>query len=321
MKFISQKYKPIQIEDFLIKDNFVDILNSFITIENLNLIFVGGMSTGKTSLIELIIKKYYENYENYKDNILFINSLYDQGISQLRQDIRTFCQTYSSIPDKKKFIILDDIDYIPIQNQQILRNFIDKYSTNVFFLMSCSNVNKVIESIQSKQYMIKINNFDYNSLKSIMKTIIKKEKMDIHDDAIDFLIKISNNSIRVILNYLDKIKILNNKKNNINLDYVKTICSNIKFTEFNNFLTHLKNDNIKDAIHILNYYYDNGYSVIDILDIFFEYIKLTDVINEELKYDITECIINSIIIFNEVHEDEIELSFFTLNVYKIIKNI
>ena len=40
MKFISQKYKPIQIEDFLIKDNFVDILNSFITIENLNLIFL-----------------------------------------------------------------------------------------------------------------------------------------------------------------------------------------------------------------------------------------------------------------------------------------
>ncbi len=321
MKFISQKYKPIQIEDFLIKDNFVEILNSFIEIENLNLIIVGGMSTGKTSLIELIIQNYYKNYNNYKDNVLYINSLYDQGISQLRQDIRTFCQTYSSIANKKKFIILDDIDYIPIQNQQILRNFIDKYSSNVFFLMSCSNVNKVIESIQSKQYMIKINNFDYNSLKYITNNIIQKEKIIIHDDAIDFLIKISNNSIRVILNYLDKIKILNDKKNDIDLNYVKTICSNIKFTEFNNFLTYLKNDDLKKAIHILNYYYDNGYSVIDILDIFFEYIKLTDVISEELKYNITECIINSIIIFNEVHEDEIELSFFTLNVYKIIKNI
>ena len=151
MEFISQKYKPTKLDDFLIKDDFVDILKSFILIDNLNIIIVGGMTTGKTSLIELIIKNYYSGLVNYKDNILYINSLYDQGISQLRQDIRTFCQTYSTVQNKKKFIVLDDVDYIPIQNQQILRNFIDKYSNNVFFIMSCSNINKVIESIQSKQ--------------------------------------------------------------------------------------------------------------------------------------------------------------------------
>lgn len=321
MEFISKKYKPTSIEDFTIKDDFVNIINSFIQIENLNIIITGGMSTGKTSLIELIIKKYYENYNNYSENILHINSLYDQGISQLRQDIRTFCQTYSVIPNRKKFIVFDDIDYIPVQNQQILRNFMDKYNENIFFIMSCSNINKVIESIQSKQYMIKINNFNYTSLKSIVNKIIQNEKIKITNEAIDFIIKISNNSIKVILNYLDKIKILNKYNNKIDIEYVKNICTNIKFSEFDKYIDLLKNDEIKDAISILNNYYINGFSVIDILDVFFEFIKISDSISQTLKYNITQYIINSIIVFNEIHEDNIELSFFTSNIYRIIKNI
>jgi DNA polymerase III delta prime subunit len=278
------------------------------------------MSTGKTSLINLIIQKYYSNnsnYSDYSDNVLNINSLYDQGISQLRQDIRTFCQTYSVIPNKKKFIVLDDIDYIPVQNQQILRNFIDKY-TNVFFLMSCSNINKVVESLQSKQYMIKLNNFDYNSLMYISKNVIKNEKINISNEALDFLIKVSNYSIRVILNYFDKIKILDNPGEK-NLDYVKSICTNIKYEYFDKYLLYLKNGDIKEAIELLDNYYDSGFSVIDILDVFFEYIKYTNIIHEELKYHIIEHIIKSIIIFNEIHEDDIELSFFTLNLYRLIQ--
>merc|ERR1711965_162465 len=100
--------------------------------------------------------------------------------------------------------------------------------------MSCSNVNKVIESIQSKQYMIKINNFNYHSLLHVSKNIINKEKINITQDAIDFIIKISNNSIRVILNYLDKIKILNNTEL-VDLDYIKNICTNIKYSEFDKY--------------------------------------------------------------------------------------
>jgi len=185
--------------------------------------------------------------------------------------------------------------------------------------MSCSNINKVIESIQSKQYMIKINNFNNHSLSRISNIIIKKEKINITSDAIDFIIKISNNSIRVILNYLDKIKILDHNQL-IDLDYIKNICTNIKYSEFDFYLQLIKDDKVKDAIEILDYYYSNGYSVIDILDIFFEYIKLTNVVDEDLKFNIIESIIKSIIIFNEIHEDDIELSFFTLNLYKIIKN-
>ena len=44
------------------------------------------------------------------NDILIINSLKEQGIQYYRSEVKTFCQTRCSIPNKKKIIVLDDID-------------------------------------------------------------------------------------------------------------------------------------------------------------------------------------------------------------------
>ena len=72
----------------------------------------------------------------------------------------------------KKFIILDDIDLINEQSQQVFRNCIDKYSHNVHFLSSCINIQKVIDSVQSR-CIIKINSMDKKSLNKIFEKIKK----------------------------------------------------------------------------------------------------------------------------------------------------
>ena len=85
-----------------------------------------------------------------------INSLKEQGIQYYRTDVKTFCQTRCSIPGKKKIVILDDIDNINEQSQQVFRNCIDKYNNNVHFISSCSNVQKVIDTLQSRMIIIKL---------------------------------------------------------------------------------------------------------------------------------------------------------------------
>ena len=93
----------------------------------------------------------------YIDDILVINSLKEQGIQYYRTEVKTFCQTRCSIQGKKKIVILDDIDNINEQSQQVFRNCIDKYSNNVHFISSCSNIQKVIDSLQSRKIIIKLN--------------------------------------------------------------------------------------------------------------------------------------------------------------------
>ena len=180
-KSFIHKFQPIYFDDFGKNNNVIDILKTLILMDNLNILLLGNIASGKTSLLNAIIKEYYKDSVpcDYEENVLFINSLKEQGINYYRTDVKTFCQTSSIIPNKKKIIILDDIDIINEQSQQVFRNCIDKYSHNVHFISSCSNIQKVIESIQSRFYIIKIKPLHKETLKEIIDTIKKNENIDI----------------------------------------------------------------------------------------------------------------------------------------------
>ena len=68
-----------------------------------------------------------------------------------------------------------------------------------------------------------------------------------------------------------------------------------------------------DVIHNI---YNEGYSVIDILDCYLNYIKITNIIDEDSKYNIIILISKYNLIFYNIHEDIIELTFFTNNIIK-----
>ena len=73
-----------------------------------------------------------------------------------------------------------------------------------------------------------------------------------------------------------------------------------------------------EAIKLIYNIFDKGYSVIDILDNYFIFIKNTNCVNEEQKYNIIPHICKYIAVFNEIHEHEIELALFTNNISKCV---
>jgi DNA polymerase III delta prime subunit len=310
------KYKPTMFKDFEIDQNIISILDTLISMNNLNILFVGDSGSGKTSLINALIKEYY-NGISYSDNILIINSLKEQGIQYYRTEVKTFCQTRCSIPNKKKIIVLDDIDNINEQSQQVFRNCIDKYSNNVHFISSCSNIQKVIDSLQSRKIIIKINSLNDKGLMKILTKIKTQESISIDKKAEKFILMVCNGSIRILLNYLEKFKILNQ---NITLDLANKICTNISFSIFENYTQLLLKNKLNDAIQIFYKLFDKGYSVMDIYDNYFIFIKSTDLLTETQKYEIIKLLCKYITIFHNIHEDEIELALFTNNLIELLYN-
>jgi len=313
------KYKPLLLTDFELDENIKDLLRSFIDMDILNILFIGNSGSGKTSLINMLINEYYGSTNIYSnDNILYINNLKEQGISYYRNDVKTFCQTPSSIIGKKKLLIVDDIDFINEQSQQVFRNYIDKYSNNVNFLSSCVNSQKLIDSLQSRLIIIKTPELNKDKLINIINNICKKEEIYIDHDVIDFILTISNRSIRVIINYLEKFKLLNRK---ITIDIANKLCTNISFFEFEQFTYLCKIEkNLLAAIDSLHVLIGRGYSVMDILDNYFVFLKVTNNITEDEKYRIIPYICKYITVFNNIHEDQIELSHFTNNVILIFSD-
>ena len=97
----------------------------------------------------------------------------------------------------------------------------------------------------------------------------------------------------------------------------KQLCSNINIDEFEKFIKMIQDNNVETAYNTLYTLYEYGYSVIDILDYFYDYIKHTNMLIEDDKYKILPIICKYITIFHNVHESPIELSLFANDLCKI----
>jgi DNA polymerase III delta prime subunit len=318
-KLFVNKFQPLYFADFVSDNEVIKMLKTLIILDNLNILLIGDIASGKTTILNALIREYYSGItaKDYDENVLYINSLKEQGINYYRTDVKTFCQTCSNIKNKKKILVLDDIDLINEQSQQVFRNCIDKYSHNVHFISSCSNTQKVIESLQSRLTIIQIKPLKRENLEEILKCIKNTENIEIDDDAQEFIINISNNIVKVLINYMEKFKLLNQR---ITIQLALQLCSNISFLIFEEYTKFILNNQLNEALLIIYEIYDKGYSVMDILDNYFVFIKTTNMLSDEQKYNIIPSICKYITVFHNIHEDEIELSLFTNNLIQILSN-
>jgi len=317
------KYKPYFLKDFRMDPHMLGALQTLLELDDLNLLLYGNPSCGKTTLLEALIREYYHLKKTDpfpENNILYINNLKEQGISYYRNEMKTFCQSCSVIYGQKKMIVIDDIDNVNEQSQQVFRNYIDKYKKNINFISVCTNMQKVIESIQSRVHIMQVHPLNKNQIQAHMNVILEKEQMVLSTDCQEYILSICNHSVRNMINYLEKIHILSVSESELDLELCKKICSNISFQHFESYISFLKQRELYAAIHILYDIFEYGYSVIDILDYFFIFVKTTNHLDENEKYNIIPHLCKYITIFHNIHEDEVELALFTNSIFPLLSN-
>lgn len=350
------KYQPTQISCFQqLGSKLKQIISSLISIDSLNILISGQSGVGKTAIIGAIVREYYGDHYN-ENNILVLNSLKEQGIQYYRNDLKIFSQTSSLIKNKRKIIILDDIDMINDQSQQVFRNCIDKYRRNVHFIMSCTNLQKVINSLQSRTIIIEIPDPTPTTLFHIANHIISNEPsiqrnikytcknyycpMHMHAPTnefintvnecnvdmsqldttcpLEYIISLSNNTIRTLINYMEKIYIFDKP---LTIEVAKNMYTNISSAELEQYTTCISKGELTNAIRVFYTLHDHGYSVIDIIETYFSFLKTTRQLDEKQKYKLISLLCKYITVFHNIHEDEIELALFTNNAIQEISNI
>lgn len=330
--FIS-KYAPQYLRDYVsdthntrCRDSGVEyVLKTFIDIDDMNVILVGGFNSGKTSMLYSLVREYYHsagiaaNQCLSETNVLLINNLKEQGIQFFRNDMKTFCQTHCSVPGKKKIILIDDIDCINKQSQQVFRNYIDKYKQHVCVIASCSNLQKVVESLQSRLHIVRINSPSRFQIAVIMDKIIKNEAILMESGCCEYILEKSNNNICNVINNLEKLAIYGRNGVILSKDVCEKLCSTISFHKFELYLSSIIRGDLQESIRIIYSLFDYGYSVIDILEYFFKFVKTTNLIGEDVKYKFAPYICDSISAFHNIHENCIELAIFTNKIEKIYR--
>ena len=305
------KYKPKNLNDFNISNENLYLLNKLIDIKNMRIIIIGDTGVGKTTFANILLQKFYnidhiDNISN-KDYIFNINNNKEQKNTAYRNELINFCKINHKI---KKTIIIDDIDIINFSNQQIYKSIINKYKNKINFIFISKSKQNISQNILSSLYCFKINALTTDNIIKITRNIISKENIVIEPSALEYIISISNNNIGYIINYLETLKILNKS---ITYDICKSLCNVISFNILEEYTIACINKDYTKSVNIMININKDGYSVIDILYAYFEFIKYTNILNTENKYIIIKNIMKYITKFYLTRENYIDLALFTSN--------
>jgi len=195
-----EKYRPQKIEDLILrnKKDIIKLLEDNNTIPNL-LLVSNKPGTGKTSLAKLIIKI------TNSDSIT-INASDERGIDTIRDRVKKFAGALST-NGKRRCVFLDEADSLTRQAQDGLRNTMETYSDNCFFIFSGNYIEKVIEPIQSRSTLIKFELPDKEEIFKRLVYICEKEDLKVEEIQLRRLIDYNFPDIRSCVNTLQMWKI------------------------------------------------------------------------------------------------------------------
>lgn len=140
-----EKYRPKTIDDIILpaslKKTCLEIIK---TGEIQNMILAGTAGLGKTTVARALCEQLDLDY-------MLINASENGNIDMLRNQIRQFASTVSLSNSGYKVIILDEADYLnPNSTQPALRGFIEEFSKNCRFILTCNFRNRLIDPLHSR---------------------------------------------------------------------------------------------------------------------------------------------------------------------------
>lgn len=138
-----EKYRPVNIKDCILPDGIKNTFQEYVNKKEIpNLLLVGGPGTGKTTVAKALCNEVGCDY-------LFINSSDENGIDTLRNKISNYASSVS-LSGGRKVVILDEFDAATNNFQSAFRNFLETYSKNCTFILTCNYANKIIQPIHSR---------------------------------------------------------------------------------------------------------------------------------------------------------------------------
>lgn len=199
-----EKYRPKTIEDTILPVELKTVFQQFVDQKNIpNLILSGSAGVGKTTVARAMLEQLGCDY-------IVINGSMNGNIDTLRNEILNFASSVS-LSGGRKYVILDEADYLNANSTQpALRNFMEEFSRNCGFILTCNFKNRIIEPLHSRCSVVdfKISKKDMAKLAGQffkrVETILANENVEYHKPAVAEIIQKFFPDWRRVLNELQR---------------------------------------------------------------------------------------------------------------------
>ncbi|RMZ87275.1 hypothetical protein DV736_g5499, partial [Chaetothyriales sp. CBS 134916] len=214
-----EKYRPSTLDDVSGHRDIISTINRFVEHNRLpHLLLYGPPGTGKTSTILALARQIY-GVQNMRQMVLELNASDDRGIDVVREQIKTFASTKQifnatttvpSLASKKggstlgafKLIILDEADAMTSAAQMALRRIMEKYTANTRFCIIANYTHKLTPALLSRCTRFRFSPLKEEDIRRLVIKVVAEEEINIADDAVDSLVRLSRGDMRRALNVL-----------------------------------------------------------------------------------------------------------------------
>ncbi len=232
-----EKYRPKTVSDTILPESLKQTFQKIVDSKELpNMLFTGTAGLGKTTVARALCNELGCDY-------ILINGSEEGNIDTLRTKIKQFASSVS-LQGGYKVVILDEADYLnPQSTQPALRGFIEEFSKNCRFILTCNFKNRIIEPLHSRCGV-----YEFNTSKKDMvqlcqsfmekcQTILTDEQIEYEDKPVADLIMKFAPDWRRVLNELQRYSV------NGKID--TGIVNNLQDKNYDDLFDHLKNKDFK----------------------------------------------------------------------------
>lgn len=255
-----EKYRPKTIEETILPCDLKETFQQFVDRKNIpNLILAGSAGVGKTTVARAMLEQLQCDY-------IVINGSMNGNIDTLRNEILNFASAVS-LSGGRKYVILDEADYLNANSTQpALRNFMEEFSRNCGFMLTCNFKNRIIEPLHSRCSVIdfKINKKAMAKLAAQffkrVTNILEAEKIEYDKAVVAEVINKHFPDWRRVLNELQRYsatgKIDTGILANMTESSIKELVTFLKDSNYTEIRKWVKNNLDTDVNYLYNQFYD-----------------------------------------------------------------
>ncbi len=242
-KVLALKYRPQVFKDLIGQNIIVETIEKSISQNKIPnaFLFTGIRGVGKTTIARILAKSLNcgnseknsclknkckncdEISESRHIDVLEMDAASKTGVDDVR-DLIEFSR-YGPTSSKFKIFIIDEVHMLSKQAFNALLKTLEEPPSYLKFIFATTEVNKIPITVLSRCQRFDLSRIKPEELSEFLAKVAEMEKIDINQDVLNLISKISEGSVRDALSLLDRISLTNDdsQKGNISLESAREI--------------------------------------------------------------------------------------------------